>query len=299
MSATVYHCSDNPSTERTSFVSQYNGEKVKFGKVDKRIACEVAKSDSPWHPNPNGGSHAPSAISVPRLQVRDTHNAKRSNSVTEVERELEILSRTSSVTSNSSVEEREDAELSEIELRALEEEIWDQFEDEDDMVLDLELAEEGSVEDESTHIRSAIYEDEPPAESVKRLNAVEEVGDPRMNVRRETLGLDEEEYSVERIKELETKLKEMERKLQLSSQNQEERVEFLEKRLLSKAKAATGVSTSKKEAEKKKTAAKKNSQSSKKSQKLKVGSLGSASRLKAKERAILTGVMSKYVSSSP
>jgi hypothetical protein len=70
----------------------------------------------------------------------------------------------------------------------------------------------------------------------------------------------------------------MERKLQLSAQNEEERVALLEKRVLSKAKSAVRVSTFKGEGEMKqaggkKTQAGKNSQTPKKT-----GSLGSARR---------------------
>lgn len=280
------------------FVSRYNGEKVKFGKVEKKIACEVAKSESPWHPNPDGGSRVSSAISVPKLQVRDTHSSKIL--VTKKsDRDLNIVTDTPLVTSNSFVEQVEDVEVSETELRAMEEEIWDQFEDDDDRALDLELAEEESVvddEDESAHPRSVVDEDEFPEPVVRVMNIDEGVSERKV---RESLDVDEEDYSVEKIKELEAKVREMEKKLQLSAQTEEERVELLEKRLLGKAKAAIAVSASKKEGEKKKVGAKKKSQAPKKTQKPKIGSLGSASRLKAKERSILTGVMSKYVSTSP
>jgi len=263
-------------------VSLYNGEKVKFGKVEKKIACEVAKSDSPWHPNPTGGNRASSAISVPKLQVKDTNSSKIP--VTKLDRELDIVTVTSSVTSKPFVEEgegEEDVEVSETKLRAMEEEIWDQFEDDDDMALDLELAEEESFvddEDESAHIGSAMDIDELPEPVVRGTNIDEE--EERVSGRkvRESLDVDEEDYSAEKIKELEAKVREMERKLQLSAQNEEERVEMLEKRLLSKAKSATGVSTTKREGEKKKAGAKKKSQAAKKSQKPKIGSLGSASR---------------------
>ncbi|KAG0569160.1 hypothetical protein KC19_6G069600 [Ceratodon purpureus] len=296
------------------FVSMYNGVKVKFGKVEKKVTCEVAKSDSPWHPKPDRR-----VISVPKLQVRDdTDYAQESRlpstPAKKMDKKLEIETVISSATEKSfedEEEEEEEDEASETELRAMEEEIWDQFEDEDDVALDLELTQEEDLddEDELSQVRSAMDQDElpEPVESVRTRNTnVEETSDSKVSGRKtressQEEDVDEEEYSVEKIKALEAKVREMERKLQLSAQNEEERVALLEKRVLSKAKSAVGISTSKGEGEKKKAGAKKKSQAGKKTQKpKKIGSsLGSAGRLKAKERAILTGVMSKYVSSSP
>lgn len=263
--------------------------------MEKKIACEVAKSDSPWHPNPNSGNRASSAISVPKLQVRDTPKESKIpvTPTKKLDREVDIVTGISSVTSftdksfveEGEGEEEEDVGVSETELRAMEEEIWDQFEDEDDIALDLELSEEESFvddEDESAHIRSAVDEDELPEPLVRDMNT-EEGGDSRMSGRKVRESLheedeDEEDFPAEKIKELEAKIREMERKLQLSTQSEEERVALLEKRLLSRAKAAAGVFSTNREGEKKKAGAKKKSPAAKKSQKPKIGSLGSSSR---------------------
>lgn len=276
---------------------------MKFGKLDKKIACDVAKSDSPWHPNPS--NRASTGISAPRLQVRETDYAKESRlpstPTKKMDRELDVVRDIPSATSftDKSPEEEEeelDEEASETDLRAMEEEIWDQFEDEDDIALDLELSQAESLdnEDEPSQIRSAVDEDESPefVESVRGTSTnVEETGGSRVSSMkaRESLqeeDVDEEEYSVEKIKALEAKIRDMERKLQLSAQSEEERVALLENRVLSKAKSAIRISTSKGEGEKPKAGAKKKSQVGKKSrkpkcegsQKPKIGSLGSASR---------------------
>ena len=277
----------------------YNGEQVKFGKVEKQIACEVAKSDSPWHPKAE--HRASSAISVPNLQVRDTDSAEEprlpSTPTKKMDRELDIVTATSFTKKSFEEEEEEedhdddDDDVSETKLRAMEEEIWDQFEDDDDLALDLELAQKGDLddEDESSQIRSAVDEDEfsEPEESVRGTDTnVEETGGSRVSGRkaRESLheedeDVDEEEYSVEKIKVLEAKVREMEKKLQLTVQNEAERIALLEKRLLSKGKSAVGASVRKGAGEKKKAGAKKKSQAGKKPEKpKKIGSLGSASR---------------------
>jgi hypothetical protein len=193
-----------------SFVSMYNGEKVKFGKVEKKIACEVAKSDSPWHPKPDRR-----AFPVPKLRVRDTDSAQESRlpsiPTKTMDRELHISTGISSAVNfrdksfeGEEEEEVEDDGVSETELRAMEGEIWDQFEDEDDIALDLELSQEEGLdgEDEPSQIRSAMSEDDisEPVESVRGRNTdVEETGDSRVSSRKARESLHEEDVDEETL----------------------------------------------------------------------------------------------------
>ncbi|XP_024376261.1 uncharacterized protein [Physcomitrium patens] len=309
------------------FASMYDGVKVKFGRVEKKVACEVAKSNSPFHPKPNRTS---SSISAPKLQVRDINSTNESRLPSTPIRLSENEFNGNAVKNAKPMlfevegqEEDDDDDTSETELRALEEEIWDQFEDEDDMALDMEFSvEEGIAEEDNDEIEPSYSRSSVDEHALSE--SVESPRDTTLN-RREGSNLrasvkkavqlsyeedededeDDDDFSAEKIRELEAKVREMEMKLALSTQDEEERIELLEKRLLSKAKSAVGVSAARGEGERKKAGAKQSSKAGKKtktkskSDKPKIGSLGSASRLKAKERAILTGVLTKYVSNSP
>lgn len=294
------------ASEPLSFASMYDGVKVKFGRVEKKVACEVAKSNSPFHPKPNRTS---SSISAPKLKVRDINSTNESRLPSTPIRLSENEFNGNAVKNAKPMlfevegqEEDDDDDTSETELRALEEEIWDQFEDEDDMALDMEFSvEEGIAEEDNDEIEPSYSRSSVDEHALSE--SVESPRDTTLN-RREGSNLrasvkkavqlsyeedededeDDDDFSAEKIRELEAKVREMEMKLALSTQDEEERIELLEKRLLSKAKSAVGVSAARGEGERKKAGAKQSSKAGKKtktkskSDKPKIGSLGSASR---------------------
>lgn len=137
-----------------SFVSRYHGVTLTFGNVDKKLACEVAVSDSPWRAKPSTSFATTTPTGVTKLRVRDL-SALTTSTVTATPIKSLGMGRESCEPIMKSVDTRrnEDAaefsndkdrkdEEDETQLRALEGEIWQNVEDEDDEALDLELEEE-------------------------------------------------------------------------------------------------------------------------------------------------------------
>ncbi|CAK9260327.1 unnamed protein product [Sphagnum jensenii] len=58
------------------FVAKYHGTNITYGRVEKKLACEVAGSDSPWSPTKLTTQTAVTAATgVPKLHVRDNEAA--------------------------------------------------------------------------------------------------------------------------------------------------------------------------------------------------------------------------------
>ncbi len=156
-----------------SFVAKYHGTNITFGRVEKKLACEVAGSDSPWSPTKLTTQTAVTAATgVPKLHVRDNEAAKSlalpstgttQDSACISDSRNEPLD-ASGVPVNSHFYtasfETFDDEEDEEQLRALEDKIWVDLEDGADDLLDMEL------EDESQKTESALDDikvcDDPP-----------------------------------------------------------------------------------------------------------------------------------------
>lgn len=269
---------------------------MKFGKVEKKVACEVAVSDSPWRPK--AATSGTSASTVPKLRVRDNSATDDlglvSPSMKKLDRdrdqsEKHVGSSAQSVPiykterqENSDEKDNEESEAGEAELQALEEEIWQEFEDDDDLALDAELEDEEHTEpilsqsiqdceedievgpsnsgvlvgdDEDVVDEKSLLDIDHTLEQVTKLNEIPVANDPpvkntgtlnRVETRavtgKEKTSTKTDENAEEKIKELEAKVREMEGRLQQVAQSEEERIEILERRLLMKAKVAAGTS---------------------------------------------------------
>lgn len=267
---------------------------MKFGKVEKKVACEVAVSDSPWRPK--AATSGTSASTVPKLRVRDNNATNDlglfSPSMKKLDRDRDEPEKFvgSSAQSapiyktereeNSHDKEDEEIEAGEAEVRALEEEIWQEFEDDDDLALDMELEDEECTEpilsqsirdaeedtevgpsysgvlvgdDEDVDDEKSLLHIEYTLEQVTKLNEIPVANDPPVRNtgtlnRVETCAVSGKENTntktsdkaEEKIKELEAKVREMERRLKQVAQSKEERIEILERRLLMKAKVSAG-----------------------------------------------------------
>lgn len=267
---------------------------MKFGKVEKKVACEVAVSDSPWRPK--AATSGTSASTVPKLRVRDNSatddlglvspSMKKLDRVRDESEKL-VGSSAQSVPiyrterqENSDEKDNEESEAGEAGLRALEEDIWQEFEDDDDLALDAELEDEEHTEpilsqsnqdceedievgpsnsgvllgdDEDVDDGKSSLDIDHTLEQVTQLNEIPVVNDPpvrntetlervetRAVSRKEETSTKTGENAEEKIKELEAKVREMEGRLQQVAQSEEERIEILERRLLMKAKVAAG-----------------------------------------------------------
>jgi hypothetical protein len=156
-----------------SFVAKYHGTNITFGRVEKKLACEVAGSDSPWSPTKLTTQTAVTAATgVPKLHVRDNeaaislafpstgttqHSALISDSRNEpLDASVVPVNSHFDTASFETFDDEEDEE----QLRALEDKIWVDLEDEADDLLDMEL------EDESQKTESALEDikvcDDPP-----------------------------------------------------------------------------------------------------------------------------------------
>ncbi|CAM6050512.1 unnamed protein product [Sphagnum compactum] len=206
------------------FVAKYHGTNITFGRVEKKLACEVAGSDSPWSPTKLTTQTAVTAATgVPKLHVRDNEAAIS-------------LARPSTGTTQDSA---------------------------------LTAAKTSKNISEGSHKEGEKGDDEG-----KRISELEL-----------------------RVRQMERELKEKDAKLRQVAAVEQERIEMLEKRVLGKFKAiAAGTRAAKTKSEGASTGKKKGPKAvNRKTKSVKpMITLGSANRLKLKERKVLTDVMSKY-----
>ncbi|KAL2629092.1 hypothetical protein R1flu_013778 [Riccia fluitans] len=226
------------------FVDRYNSESILFGKVEKRIACELAKTNSSQKVN----SSEPS--SGHRLAVRDSLSEDESLiTVSTVSLSVEnatavetpsYVDKSSANISSLNVEvvenvlpENESMEEDEADLFELEQQIWDELENEEDFDLDLEIEaelEEEEEEEEEDGRETASFSEEGDDSTLSTQQEDEnefrpEVsgqgfgkstpsvkrGDHSRNSMKKPVGsVDEKE---KRIKELEAKLEELQSQL--------------------------------------------------------------------------------------
>ncbi|CAK9200981.1 unnamed protein product [Sphagnum troendelagicum] len=203
------------------FVAKYHGTNITYGRVEKKLACEVAGSDSPWSPTKLTTQTAVTAATgIPKLHVRDNEAA-----------------------------------------------------------ISLALPSTGTTQDSA------------PKTSKKISEGSHKEGEK---------GDDEGKRIVElelRVRQMERELKEKDAKLRQVAVVEQERIEMLEKRVLGKFKAiAAGTRAAKTKSEGASTGKKKGPKAvNRKTKSVKpMITLGSANRLKLKERKVLTDVMSKY-----
>ncbi|CAK9201088.1 unnamed protein product [Sphagnum troendelagicum] len=206
------------------FVAKYHGTNITYGRVEKKLACEVAGSDSPWSPTKLTIQTAVTAATrVPKLHVRDNEAA------------ISLALPSAGTTQNSA----------------------------------LTAAKTSKNISEGSHKEGEKGDDEG-----KRILELEL-----------------------RVRQMERELKEKDAKLRQVAVVEHERFEMLEKRVLGKFKAiAAGTRAAKTKSEGASTGKKKGPKAvNRKTKSVKpMITLGSANRLKLKERKVLTDVMSKY-----
>ncbi|CAM6005837.1 unnamed protein product [Sphagnum balticum] len=215
------------------FVAKYHGTNITYGRVEKKLACEVAGSDSPWSPTKLTTQTAVTAATgVPKLHVRDNEAA------------ISLALPSTDTTQDS-------ARISDSRNEPL----------------------DASVVPVNSHFDTASFETFDDEEDEEQLRALED----KIWMERE--------------------LKEKDAKLRQVAVVEQERIEMLEKRVLGKFKAiAAGTRAAKTKSEGASTGKKKGPKAvNRKTKSVKpMITLGSANRLKLKERKVLTDVMSKY-----
>ncbi|KAL2652240.1 hypothetical protein R1flu_020368 [Riccia fluitans] len=275
------------------FVDRYNSESILFGQVEKRIACELAKTNSSQKVN----SSEPS--SGPRLAVRDSLSEDESlitlstvslsvENATAVETPSYVDKSSANISSlnvevvENVLPENESMEEDEADLFELEQQIWDEVENEEDFDLDLETEAE-------------LEEEEEEEDGRETASFSEESDDSTLSTQQEDENEFRPEVSGQGVKEG-----------GVSVASKEQKIEALEQRLLRRAKAGkeTNVSNGKPSSSTEKSGAKKSQRNTssplekasrdkkpKPPQRLK---LGASSRLKNREREIFTEALSKY-----
>ncbi|KAG6549656.1 hypothetical protein Mapa_008635 [Marchantia paleacea] len=326
------------------FIDRYNDESILFGKVQKKISCKLAKTSSPFkevsRSQPSNGPR----LGVRDHSSGELSSVSSATSPSSVEDAVAVgvacdvrKSTRTSPPSNSELrldlaevdihEEEVDADLF-----VLEKQIWDELENEEDLELDMELEEDDESvysfleEVGSSTPSGTVVEDSKRAEEYSRTRGSgqgfgrttsfgESRVDSTLSAKKSEGPLDEKEN---KIKELEAKLKDLQSQLnKVNSVNftekeaevnvRELKIESLEKRLLSRAKAGlrdsnvsngkptstSGKSAARNVPKNPRTAAEETSKD-KRSRPPPRQKLGASSRLRKREREIFSEALAKY-----